>query len=157
MKRIICIISAVLMLMLSSACSSAELSEKDVREFYMGYVEEIMQDYLAATLKYAHYEYESMLEAEKNSPHDPDFRCEILDIEKLSPELWLIKIYYESMVAPSGNTAYHFVGYIDGELKVMKGHLNVPSALAQDLDLEQYAPDNYVHPDDVLPEGVEIE
>lgn len=157
MKRIICIIGALLMLMLFCACSPSELSEKDVREFYMGYVEETMQDRLAATLKYAHFEYESMLEAEKNSPHDPTYRCEILDIEKLSPELWLIKIYYESMVAPSGETAYNFVGYIDGELKLMKSHLNVPSALAQNLDLEQYAPDNYVHPDDVLPEGIEIE
>ena len=157
MKRIICVIGAVLMLILSSACSSAELSEKDVREFYTEYVEAVKQDRLPAIFEYVHYEYESMLEADKEYPSDPLFHAEILRVEKLSPELWVLQIYYESSQIPAGATAYQFVGIIDGELKVMKGHFNVPSVLAQNLDLEQYAPDNYVHPDDVLPEGIEIE
>lgn len=156
MKRMLRIIGALLMLMLFCACSPSKLSEEEVREFYMEYVEAHAQDKMAATLKYVHFEYESMLEAEKANEYNKQTRTEILDIEQLSSDLWLVQIYYESTITPSGGTAYHFVGMIDGKCKVMKGHLNVPTNLAKNLDLEKYAPDNYVHPDDVLPEDIEI-
>ena len=154
MKRTLCIIGALLMLMLFCACSPSKLSEEEVREFYMEYVETAKEDRIKS-LVYIHYEDEYWREADKESGSNLLYRTDILNMERLNDDLWLLQIYYESVAVPQGNTIYHFVGLVDGECKIMKNWEQVPASLAEGLNLEQYMPTGeIVYPDEIIiPEG----
>ena len=155
MKKHLWLVAALLVLTLLCACTPAPSPEDEIRAFYTEYVEAAKKDRVSAATKYVHFEDERMREAAKMSSNNTLLLTDILSIEQLSENLWVLEIYYESAAVPDGDTAYHFVGMIDGERKVMRNWENVPAELAQDIDFTKYMPDydNIVDIDDII--GIE--
>lgn len=157
MKKSFCAIAALLILIFISACSPSPSAEEEVRNFYMEYVEACIEDRIAATKKYVHYEDPAQLERETADTNCPLLKTDILSIEKLTDDLWALRIYYENLYIPDGETIYHFVGVIDGEYKVMRNIWNIPTTLSQDLNLDQYQPTgDYISPGDVMEEDDQL-
>ena len=152
MKKHLWLVAALLILTLLCACSPAPTPEDEIRTFYTEYVEAVKKDRVSATIQYVHFEDKRMEAAFTQSSNNTLYLTDILSMEQLSDNLWVLEIYYESVAVPSGNTAYHFVGKIDGERKVMRNWENVPAELAQDIDFTKYMPDydNIVDIDDII-------
>lgn len=155
MKKPFYFIGILLVLLFSCACSPSLSPEEEVCNFYMEYVEVCKKDRMDATTKYVHFENPFEWEIAKQNSHNALLHTDILSIERLSNELWVIHIYYESLYVPDGNKTYHFVGVLDGEYKVMRNSKDIPSYLKQDLSFDQYMPTGeFVSPDEViLPNG----
>lgn len=151
MKKPFHFIGILIILLFSCACSPSLSPEEEVQNFYMEYVEACKEDRMDATTKYVHFEDPFDWEMAKQTSNNSLLRTDILNIERLSDELWVIHIYYESLYVPDGNETYHFVGVLDGEYKVMRSLENIPPYLKQDLSLEQYIPTvDFISPDEVI-------
>ena len=153
MKKPLYVVGALLALLLFCAYFLYQSPNDEVLDFYMEYVEACIEDRIAATKEYVHYEDPAQLERETADANCPLLKTDILSIEKLSDDLWAIRIYYENLYVPDGDTTYHFVGAIDGEYKVMKNIWNIPPTLSQNLDLESYQPTgDFISPDEIIEE-----
>lgn len=151
MKRVVYIASMLLILSILYACSPSPSPEEEVRNFYMEYVEACKEDRMNATIQYVHFEDETDRKVAELNAQCTLLCTDVLSIERLSNDLWVIYIYYENLYVPDGNYTHHFVGVIDGEYKVMRSVRNIPSDLKQDLSFEQYMPTgDFVSHDEVI-------
>ena len=155
MKKHLWLVAALLVLTLLCACTPAPSPEEEIRAFYTEYVEAVKKDRVSAATDYVHFEDLYWLEMEALVADNTLYLTDILSMEKLNDDLWVLQIYYESLYVPEGEVIYHFVGKIDGEYKVMRNWLNVPAELVQNIDLEQYMPTGeIVSPDEIIGPGL---
>lgn len=71
--------------------------------------------------------------------------------EKINNNLWMVSTYIEIDDALGPRMGYHFVGNVDGNLKVMLGKNNVPKVLSGNDDLsKRYTIENSLPMDSVV-------
>ena len=71
--------------------------------------------------------------------------------EKLNTNLWMVSTYVEIDDALGPRMGYHFIGKVDGNLKVMLGKDNVPAVLSGNEDLsKRYTIENSLPMDTVI-------
>ena len=111
--------------------------EDPVSAFYAEYLELSKTDREAAILQYQHFEDEESKELTLEN-RERVLSYEILALEKLSDALWALRVRLETEYEEGPYELYHFVGLIDGEMRVMHSTRAIPTQLREGLDLEPY-------------------
>ena len=125
----------------------------EILSFYLEYCEATKRDSVMALLQYVHYEDKETLKlALSVAPDDPVMHYEIIRLERLSDDLWLIEECFYSKLTPGGICGLNFVGRINGKLYVITGKSQIPPHLKEGLVIEDYTPHGpgILVPDDVL-------
>lgn len=72
--------------------------------------------------------------------------------KKLNANLWVARTTVQLVGDTGWTQCYHFVGRLDGRIQIMLGAHNVPSAMADGLDLSGFVPPNALPPDtEIIP------
>ncbi len=130
--------------------------EQKIREFYEDFIQQEQTDPVYALEQFVYIEDENskiiaLTYAERG---EVATSTEILNVEKLSEDLWAVEISYVLPANPEGDTAYNFVGKVDGAYKVMRNVRAIPEELSRGLDLEPYYPTGeYEFIEDVIDEA----
>lgn len=153
MKDLRRLIAMILMLVfMLSACAStappstsAPASQKtpemsniqSALDFYIECMELGKTDYQKAFLDSSHYEREEHYELARNHPQLL-ITYEILRIEQLSDELWLVEGFYTSDKIKLGFYDLNYLAKFDGEWKIMMSIEEIPEALKEGIEFEEY-------------------
>ncbi len=125
----------------------------EILNFYLEYLEASKISAVDAILKYLYFENEEYrLLSLSSAEHDNFLSYQMIRLEKLSDDLWLIESFIQSEKIPGGIYGLNFVGRIDGKLYVMSNKREIPEYLKNGLEIEDYEPHGPggVAPDDVL-------
>ena len=133
----------LLLMVFLSGCmtkdTSNTVSQDDVIAFYDDFMDLAKDGWSIAVQLYAHYENEVYLESAVNS----DVRVleyEVISTKQLSGKLWEIEVYTESTEIPLGMYCAHYVGIVDGKMRVMISIKNIPEELKEGVELIPYEP-----------------
>lgn len=123
---------------------------KAVQDFYIEYMDMSTKDPFTATHEYCHFESTEMLELSASCP--PLVSYEIISWEKLSDELWAVKICAVEEHIPNGIYCVNYVGIIDDRYYVMGNEDEIPSALKEGINITPYEPSgpDIISPDDII-------
>ena len=136
MRRCIAILLLTFFVFGMAACNeTAQLPPE--QQFYVDYLNYAMKNQADANKVYAHFEdeiYQEMAYADTNLVTG----YEIYEWIQPSETLWIVDVKICSQLLPEGVRVYNFVGYIDGELRVMQNVTQIPDELKGNLDLEAY-------------------
>lgn len=133
------------LLLLICGCSKEERVPEEMEAYYNQFIAAFSEGDFEDVDPFLHFEIADYREMTKEffcNVENPRTEC----WEKIQDDLWVAHTYVESAVDSEGRVVYHFVGRVDGELKVMIGPFQVPKELYQDADLTKYIP-----PDALIP------
>ena len=135
MKKCITFFLILLVVICVAACKE-DVPLPPERQFYVNYLNAAMLDRAQANKDYCHYEgfYEELAYADNN--HVLDY--EIHEWKQLADQFWVVEATITSIYFPEGLHVYNFVGYVDGEMRIMQGLNAIPSELDLDVDLSAY-------------------
>lgn len=144
-------ILSFLVLLLTCGCTEKEgnRAPEEMEEFYNQFIEAFSEGDFEDVEPFLHFEIEEYRKLSEEffvniqNPRNEGW-------EKIQDDLWVAHTYVESKIEPEGRVAQYFVGYIDGELRIMTGPFQVPEELAKDADLSRF-----ISPDVLIPEEFE--
>ncbi len=124
-----------------------------------GKIDAFYEDFLTAyagtsyddVAPYLHFE-EDMFRKEMTENFMPIFDCKIASRERLAENFWVFHVYITSVGSSYIDEAYHFIGEIDGQLRVMIGRYAVPASLRSKAktDILQFKPENALDKEDTI-------
>lgn len=141
-----------IMLIIFAGCAHEIPQKKQIKSFYEEFIEVDLLDPVRAIEEYEHYNDETLKAVAIDSVKgNYTTHNEILSLEKITDQLWVIELYIETRMNPEGFNVYHFVGEINGTYKVMRSVRSIPQVLIGDLNLDAYLPTgDFIDPEDVM-------
>ncbi len=146
-RKLLCImLIGLLVLCIFSGCQAEEVTDTkpydsayyNVSQFFMQYLESMMHDPVKAA-QACYFEDESERELFVQSAQDhPILSYEIIRFEKLSDDLWVIELCSVNKMHPNGVNYVNYVGIVDNNMLVYRNKKNLPSALTEGLEIEDY-------------------
>ncbi len=150
-RKLLCaILIGLLVICIFSGCQAEEVTDTkpydsayyNVSQFFIQYIESTMHDPVkAAQVCYFKDESERELFVQSMQDH-PTLSYEIIRFEKLSDDLWVIELCAVSNMFPNGVTGVNYVGIVDNNMLVYRNKKNLPSALTEGLEIEDYKPND---------------
>lgn len=131
--------------------SNAPLEIQTVLEFYIGCMELMKTDFEYVIRNHCHYELEEHFQLALENL-DTFHSFQILRVEQLSEDLWVIEYFYTSEVVSGGAYDLNYLAKFDGEWKIMMSIKQIPDALKAGIEFEDYNKESpgILDPDDVL-------
>lgn len=131
--------------------SNPTLEIQTVLNFYIGCMELMKTDFEYVIRNHCHYELEKSYQLALENL-DTFYNFQILRVEQLSEELWVIEYFYTSEVVPGGAYDLNYLAEFDGEWKIMMSNKQIPDALKIGIEFEDYNKESpgIVDPNDVL-------
>lgn len=149
MKRFVCVV--IVLLLLLCGCGKEEIQAVPPGDFSEYYTEVLSvwrtgtEEELNGFLYYAKPEYREF----GAGLFENAAETEIKTWEKINDDLWEVTAFIRLEGEEEGTDCYHFVGRIDGALKVMIGRHNVPESLKQGADLSRFSYENELPMDQI--------
>ena len=123
----------------------------EIADTYGGFLEAFSSGEYEDIDPYLHYENPEYRQMNLENFHNIQ-SYQIQSWKKLNDQLWVAKASVQLVGDTDWTQCYHFVGWLDGRIQIMLGPQNVPSELADGLDLSGFVPPNALPPDtEIIP------
>ncbi len=132
----------LLMMLALCACSQQEGTvPEEISTFYEEYLTAWKTGSFADVEPYVYYVSDENRQLAEEFFINKDI-AQVESWEQINENLWVVAVYLVDDTEPEGSTVYHFVGTIDGQLKVMNNTYVVPDSLKGDADLSRFTDPN---------------
>lgn len=127
---------------------------QDYKAFANEFLEARKTEDLSETVNYIHFEFEDLRVAYIEAGDQHITECVVEKMEKINDKLYGLTLSLKTDMFPDEfQTAYNFVGLIDGEKKYILSVRNIPEDIRDNLDPSKYV---YNDPDYLADEDITI-
>ncbi len=128
----------LLMMQALCACSQQEGTvPEEISTFYESYLAARQTGSFSDVEPYVYYPSDAYRQLDKEF-FGNTYNAVIESWERINEDLWAVTVNIAWEVYPDGEIFYHFVGTIDGQLKVIRNADIVPDSLKGDADLSRF-------------------
>lgn len=131
------ILALLILLNIHATNLKANVVSFEVQDVFLNYLETIKSDYVKAANEYCHFEMPIIKELVMQS-NDYLLSYQVIKWEQISEVLWAVEVSITSTYSDENNI-YNFVGFVDGEWRVMLNPYQIPAYMLRDLDLAHYS------------------